>query len=244
MSALLQKKPEDARVIADNVLEQYLRYTNEMSNDTEDKLYQQLVDQYKTMENEILGRETVIAALRRSLGTLNPQELLSSKRLHIEETQNNLNRVKQNIALFNWKIKNADTTDGNEPAADVSGNMKIQLEQAKFQEQLLQAELEKQLRDFNDFFVKAQLYEKENYELNTKRDLYDVIRKRREQKDIERDVPGTIEVLTGAFVSSKPYKDHRILFTIIALVLWFSISSSMIILFRIRTDKAKKSQQK
>jgi hypothetical protein len=36
---------------------------------------------------------------------------------------------------------------------------------------------------------------------------------------MERNVPGSIEVLTRASVSSKPYNDRRIMFTAITLVL-------------------------
>lgn len=243
--SFIAEKPEDTRVILDTVLDQYLRYTREMSNETQDRLYQQLAEQYKALETEIVGREAVIAGLRRSIGTLNPRELLSKKRLHIEETQTNLERVQQNIALLEWQIKNSNTADSNEPAVDTPGTMELQLKQAQYEKQLLHAKLEKQMRDFNDFFVKAQLYEKEHNELNYKRELFDTVRRRREQKEMERNVPaGTIDVLMGSFVSSKPYNDHRILFTIIALVLWLGMSSGMGFLFRIRMNSSDKNHQK
>jgi len=40
-----------------------------------------------------------------------------------------------------------------------------------------------------------------------------------DQKNMERNVPGSIEVLTRAFVPSEPHKDRRIVFTAMALVL-------------------------
>jgi len=55
--------------------------------------------------------------------------------------------------------------------------------------------------------------------LQHKRQLFDAVRQRLDQKSIERNVPGSIEVLTRAFVPSEPYKDRRILYTAIVLIL-------------------------
>ena len=52
-----------------------------------------------------------------------------------------------------------------------------------------------------------------------KRKLFDAVRQRLDQKNMERNVPGSIEVLSQASVSSKPYKDRRIVFTAMALVI-------------------------
>ncbi len=46
---------KDARIIVDAVLDEYVKYTGEMSDATKDKLYRQLVGQYKSLESEIQG---------------------------------------------------------------------------------------------------------------------------------------------------------------------------------------------
>ncbi len=49
--------------------------------------------------------------------------------------------------------------------------------------------------------------------------MANAVRQRLDQKNMERNVPGSIEVLTQASVSSEPHKDRRIVFTAMALVL-------------------------
>jgi capsular exopolysaccharide synthesis family protein len=58
---------------------------------------------------------------------------------------------------------------------------------------------------------------KENNELSYKRKVFDDVRQRLEQKNMERNVPGSIDVQAWAFASSEPYNDRRPVFTAMAL---------------------------
>jgi len=310
--------PKDAKIIVDAVLEHYMQYIGEKSDATKDELYKKLVEQYKSLDNEIHGREMISVELSRSLGTGTPKELISSKRIRLDSTQARLNEIRQKIAVSQWKRKKledlvkqeiiperkdvpVDTTvqmekkpkyyedsewraldinvrtiqhsiadnelDPNNPeiiratkdmefskellrlreaqldeqwhdrskiAPEVpiaitsdSGpdyeedlrTLEFQLAQIKYEEQLLVAELRKQQVEFQELFENAQLLENENNSLQHKRDLFKAVRQRLDQKNMERIVPGPIEVLTRAFVPSEPYKDRRVLYTAIVLIL-------------------------
>ncbi len=307
----MDSSAKDAKLIVDTILDHYIKYVGEMSDATKDRLYRQLVDQYKSLENEIQGREKIIAELRRSLRTANPQELISAQRIRLDETQARFRELRQNIALLEWENANAD--DSNEVAVDTADRMerqpkyyldaewrqrdinvrtirhqidtgvygpdhpnmarakkdlkfaeelfrereaqldeqwrnrpinaagvpvtitgaggsgykveiglmspKHQLEQAKQEEELLLAEFEKQQAEFEGLFESAQILDKENNALLHKRELFSAVRRRLDQKNMERNISGTIEVLTWALASSQPYNDRRILFTAMALVL-------------------------
>ena len=63
---LADPNAKDARLIVDVVLNEYLKYTGEATNAEDERLYRQLVDQYKSMETEIKGREKVCAELQKS----------------------------------------------------------------------------------------------------------------------------------------------------------------------------------
>lgn len=107
---------KDAKTIVDAVLEQYIKYVGEASDATEDLLCRQLTDQYKSLESEIQGREKICAELHRSLGTAAPQELISSRRGFLDETQARLNQLRDRIAVLEWETKHPDgTSDGNRP---------------------------------------------------------------------------------------------------------------------------------
>ncbi len=312
--AFLDSSAKDAKIIVDAVLDQYIKYIGEKSDATKDELYRKLVDQYKSLDNEIRGRGKITAQLSRSLGTGTPQELVSGKRVRLDETQARLSELRQSIALLEWerkKLEDLMKQAVNDDSNDVPGRMENQakyyedaewrkldvdmrtihhkiatsqldpnnpdiiqatkdmkfadellqlrevqldkqwrdrlrnaagvpittaiasglsyeeasiylenqLARTKYEEQLLLAELKKQQAEFQEFFESAQLLEKENKALQHKRELFGAVRQRLDEKTMERNVPGSIEVLTQASVSSEPHKDRRIVFTAMALVL-------------------------
>ena len=88
-------------------------------------------------------------------------------------------------------------------------------------------------------FDNAQLLERENNSLQHKRELFDVVRNRLDQKNMERNIPGSIEVSMWAYASSEPYNDRRIMFTAIALVLGLGIGVGTGFLFRRREGSMK-----
>jgi len=312
--AFLDSSAKDAKIIVDAVLDQYIKYIGEKSDATKDELYSKLVDQYKSLENEIKGREMISAQLSRSIGTGTPQELVSGKRVRLDETQARLSELRQSIALLEWerkKLEDLMKQAVNDDSNDVPGRMENQakyyedaewrkldvdmrtihhkiatsqldpnnpdiiqatkdmkfvdellrlrevqldkqwrdrlrnsagvpittaiasglsyeerlislehqLARAKQEEKLLLAQFEKQKAEFERLFESAQLLEKENSALEHKRELFSAVRQRLDQKNMERNVPGQIEVLTRASEPSEPHKDRRIVFTAMALVL-------------------------
>jgi len=347
----LSKNPKDAKLIVDAVLDQYIKYVREMSDATEDQLYRQLVDQYKSLESEIQGREKIVDELRRSLGTEVPQDLISAKKSHFEQTQDRLDEMqqslavlewerekqklvankkihldqtefhlgelKQNIAMLEWEreklmelIEQADAGDSNDTSVafmdsmdnqskyyedaewrrldidvktlrhqienslytskhpnmvraekdlefkdellreremqlekqwsmngddgllvGMSGSnyeeklksLDYQWERLKHEEELLLAEFEKEQVEYDGFFKSVQLLQEESDELQHKRDLFNSVRRRLDQKNVERNAPGSINVLMWAFVPSQPHNDRRIVYSVMVLILGLGI---------------------
>ena len=309
--AFIDSNAKEAQLIANTVLDQYIKYIEEMSDASADALYSQLVDQFKSLETGIAGRENITAELRKTLGTGTPEELIIGKRVRLDQTQANLDQVRQSIALLEWEMNQAVTDDGNDVSADTAGRiqkppkyyedeewrrldanvrtirhniatslltpnhpdaprieeglkfaeeqlklraeqldeqwrdrlknpagasitiagasglsyeegliyLKHQLARSKREELLLVDELKKQQVEFAGLFESAQLLQKENNDLLHQRELFSAVRQRVDQKTMERNVPGSIEVLTRAGLSSQPYNDRRIAFTAMALVL-------------------------
>ena len=289
---------KDARLIVDAVLDQYIRYVAQKSDDTEDMLSRQLMDQYKMLEREIQGREKICAELQKSMGTEAPQDLISARRIRLDETQARLSELRGRIALLDSQMKQAagtsggdspdremkrkpkyhedaewrkldisartighniaaDRRDPNDPAAirahkdlefaeellhlreaqldeqwndqvadaDGSGNqgkpvsVEHQLAEAQREEGLLRAEVTTQEAEFKRLFEGAQSLAKENSILQQKRKLFDAVRQRLDEKNVERNVPGPIEVLAKAEVPAEFHNDHRVVFTAVALAL-------------------------
>jgi len=94
-----------------------------------------------------------------------------------------------------------------------------QLAKLKQEEQLLKEQYSTQKTQFDQLFSQAQLLEKENNALQHKRELFSAVRQRVDQKNMERNVPGSIEILTRPSVSAQPYNDRRAAFTAMALIM-------------------------
>jgi capsular exopolysaccharide synthesis family protein len=301
---------KDARLIVNAVLEQYVKYTGERSDDTESKLYRELTAQYATLGNEIQTLEDTHAKTCKQLGTEAPQELVSAKRVRLDETQARLGQLQSTISILEWEVKQtAAPAEGNDVSAmpvdekrpkyfedaewrkldldlrtlqhriangvytpnhperirlekdvkfaeelrrqretqldeqwrDRQKNMvpapgtttaantdgfgyaggampvQYQLVRAKQEQQLLRTELEKQQAEFQRVFEAAQRLETEASTLQHKHELYNAVRERLDQKNIERNVPGSIEVSTQAYSPSRPERDRRVVFTAMAL---------------------------
>ncbi len=312
---------KEAKLIVDAVLDCYIAYIGEKADATQDKLYRQLVDQYKSLETEIQGREKVCSELHKALGTENPQEFISAKRIRLDQLQTRLKELRDARSMMEWQMNQTGRADGNTPplggaalsaaekplryyqdtewrkldtdvktlqhritnslytpehpnrillekdlkfaeelrhqresqlneqwneqANNVLGLVlttpsisdpnhkrdavapEYQVARAKQEEQLLQAEFDKQQAEFKELFERAQLLQKQNDELKSKRELFAAVQERLNQKNMERNVPGSIEVLTRAYSSARPAKDRRVVFTILALLAGVGLSGGI-----------------
>ena len=116
---------KEAQLITNTVLEQYMSYISVMTETTQTKIYDELVNQCNTLQGEIQVLETRVADSRRRLNTTSPEELISSKKLRLDETQARFIQVQQNIALLEWEKSRTVSADGNDVPADANdGNQK------------------------------------------------------------------------------------------------------------------------
>jgi capsular exopolysaccharide synthesis family protein len=305
---------KEAKLIVDTVLQQYMKYIGEQSNAAEADLSQKLTTQYSSLGLDIQSREKLCTDLCKRLGTDAPQELVSSKRVRLDEMQARLGELRNKIAAWKWQMNQIGADSNNVSAAPIHGiekqskyyedaewrrldldvkrvqheiansiqgpnhpvrvrltndlkfaeellrqretqldeqwqerlknvtagsmtatpangsgsregamTVEYQLALAEHEEQLLQTELEKQQTEFQGLFDTAQSLEKENTELRHKRELYDAVRQRLDQKNVERNVPGSIEVSMWGYSPTRPANDRRIVFTVMALVLGFGM---------------------
>jgi capsular exopolysaccharide synthesis family protein len=322
---LTSENKQDAKILVDAVLEQYIQYIGETTDKTKDSLYAQLLEQSNKLSNEISGREQIITELRKSIGTSNPQELITSRRFRLDEATARLSELKQTVNVLEWELKEKANLESN-AVKDVSNDvpdasvaetekqkkyyedrewqnrdinvrtiehqiatslltpkhqdrakmemdlkfakelrklretqldeqwrkqqekntsviptitnagdsdykespeaLKFQLDRAKKEAELLEAELNEQQVTFNKLSETAQNIEKENDALKHKRTLFQAVQQRIDQKNMERNVSGTIGILARASVPSLPQSDRRIVFTIMALILGLGLGGS------------------
>jgi len=301
----------DAETIVNAVLDCYIAYTAEKSDKTRDKLDQELAEKRRSLEGEIGGREKVLTRLRETLGTGTPEELVTRKRVRLDEAQAQLKELWRRKALLEWQKKQLENeikkTSGDDPASttqlaerreyhedaewrqldvalkaaqhrakvarkqlkpehptmiSLAGEVQfaedmLRLREAQLdelwrkypllataaaggtpgpdyraqltsvirllgqvvqEEGLLKKEVDEQQAVFDQTFRDAQALDKENKAIAHKRSLFEAVRQRLDQKEMERNVPGSIGVPNRAWAASKPDKDRRVIFTVMTLV--------------------------
>lgn len=145
------------------------------------------------------------------------QKELDFAKASLQERQTQLDE------LWRDRLKNATTasfhaSDANS-ATPAVGQLppEHELARARSEQELLAKEFEVEQAKFKEFLGKAQMLERENRDLRQKQELFDAIRQRKEQKDIERNVPGSITINARAYSPSRPQNDRRIVFAVMGL---------------------------
>ncbi len=140
------------------------------------------------------------------------KELLQLRETQLDEQWQDRSKNTSNVPI-------TITGDGGPDYEEKLRTLEHQLARTKYEEQLLLPEIKEQQKRFQELFERVQLLERENNALQHKRELFKAVQQRLDQKNMERNVPGSIEVLTQASVTSEPYKDRRVLYTVIVLIL-------------------------
>lgn len=96
---------KDSAVIVNAVLDQYIKYIYERSNEGSDRLFRKLIEEYNAIKAEVNGREKVVANLRKQLGTGDPEALIAQKRVRLDEMEAQLSVLRRSLALSRWQFE-------------------------------------------------------------------------------------------------------------------------------------------
>lgn len=99
-------------------------------------------------------------------------------------------------------------------AVQDSKTLEQTIKRLKYEENLLAGDVQKEQVNFERAFDSAQMLGRENDIIRYKRELYQAVRTRLNEKEMERNVPGSIEILARAQIPSGPHQDRRLLFTL------------------------------
>lgn len=321
--------PEDAMVIVNAILEQYIDSVGDRANTAKDELYKKLLAEFETLQAKIQGQDAKISAMLLALGTENAPALVTSRQLRLETMKARLDDLRDRQEILRWTIdkqtpsvpggagldgydltvspvtaveiqpkyhENAewvrldgtvrtlrhdlDTTSygprhpalkelkealafqevaklrrekqldaqwrdrkntlvpppllaGGAGAVVGAGAANIlllspadQIGLLQHEEALLEGDYAKEKEAFNKLLEEVQLVNKETAALAITRNLWDLVRQRLAEKDMERDAPGSIGILMRAIVPTEPFQDRRIAFSCISLVLGLGLGGS------------------
>ncbi len=303
--SMADSNPQDAVVIVNAVLDQYLRFVRENSDQVDDQMYQKILEEHNALRTEIEGREKLVAGIQKELGTGTPEELISQRRVRLDKMESQLSALKREIATGQWQVKELESMKSKDFAIspttqprdiryeedgewrklyidyrtlqhqidiererlgeshpkmiELNKSLKLagelmesrqtyldkqavlhpdlrtpggelktgfiqdarllrqRIKQLQYEAGLLAEDVKNQQAEFNRAFESAQMLSRENQAIQYKKQVYDAIRARLDEKEMERNRPASIEVLSRAFASSEPYKDRRWFLTVLAI---------------------------
>lgn len=101
------RRASEAALLANAVVDAYLRVVGESLQQTDRFLGEALDKEYKSLRGEIEGREATISQLRKTLGTGDPEQLLSARRARLEDLEAQRQSMRREVALTLWQIERA-----------------------------------------------------------------------------------------------------------------------------------------
>jgi capsular exopolysaccharide synthesis family protein len=102
------------------------------------------------------------------------------------------------------------------PEAELE-NLRREISLREYEKELLTQDLKRQRESWEQSFDAAQMLARELEGIRQKQDLQDAVRSRLEQKRMEDNVPGAVEVLSRAIVPDSPARDQRLVLTGLAV---------------------------
>ena len=321
--------PEDAKVIVNAILDQYLAEVGDRAHADKDDLDSKRIARFEALQNEIQLHDSRISELLKSMGTDDAQALVADRRANSDRKKARLDELRQQQKHLQWTLDrqtrpvpdgvtpeggggainpptametqpryyadaawvrldgivmtlrhDLDTTsygprhhalatlrndlafqevaklrreeqldaqwrdrtsplvnaaplaggaggDGGAVGADLRLLSPLdQIALLRYEEDNLAVVYAKEKEEFAKLLETVQLLNKETAALAHTRDLWNAVRQRIDQKNMERDVPGTIEILMRAITPSEPHQDRRIAFSCLSLILGLGLGGS------------------
>lgn len=307
------KNAADSAVIANAIVDQYIRFNQERASLGDDEVYQRLMEQYKLLENDIKGRKDVIDLARKELGTGTPQELVAGQRLRLDQADAQLQDLRRRLSLAEWQASELEQLQQERAARESSGevsadvvkraayeddadwrklfldlrtaehrveveggrlgdahpkmieykkaiglaremlqsresqldaakavasigvatpgavaptpgittdidSLRWQVKALKKEEELLVKTYDTQRQAFEKTFETARTLDHEMDVLKHKEEMFAAIRARKDEKELESNVPGSISLQSRAMAPNRPHQDRRLLLTAVAMI--------------------------
>jgi capsular exopolysaccharide synthesis family protein len=110
------REPRDAVVLADALVDEYLKFSRERLSEEDRKLFAELTEEKDSLEHELSFSERIVAEARKDLRTASPDELIAQRRLRLGKLETSLEELDLEIALARKELEAADSPPASQPA--------------------------------------------------------------------------------------------------------------------------------
>jgi len=101
--------PREAALIANAVVDEYLKYILERSNQVDDEVYQEVKKQYEEMRLRIEGLRNGIDGLRGKIGHWTPEELLAQQSNRLDAKRAERKALEDKVTIAKWQLAQLDS---------------------------------------------------------------------------------------------------------------------------------------
>lgn len=111
--------PDDAQLLANGVLEEYIAFSRESLSDDDKLIYAQVQEAKEKLETEISYSERAVSDARKALRTGAPDELIERRRLRLDDLETKLKNVELELALKQQELASlAEAAPASQPAGE------------------------------------------------------------------------------------------------------------------------------
>ncbi len=193
----------------------------------------ELDPEWQRLFNELERKRHRVALAEQRLGERNPQliEMRSEVDLLTRLLQERTAVLKRRPALV-------QPAPGATTALMTGAELQDRFDELKYQDHLLNADITKHQAELTRTADLIARHVKLNEELKQARDLFEVVRTRKTQREVESGAPGAISIQAEAFLPSQPFNQKR-RYALMAMVVFGSAAAALALAYvRASTSQA------
>ena len=107
--AVTAAQPRDAKVLADALLEEYLRFSSERLSEEDKQLFHELCVERDKLQAAIGFSRRMVADARQELRTTSPDELIAQRRIRLDQLEAELEALDEQIAVAQYELGEAES---------------------------------------------------------------------------------------------------------------------------------------
>jgi len=110
------RQPRDSAVLANALLDEYLKFARERFSEKDRALYDALTEEQQKLASEIGFLERVVAETRRELLSPSPDDLIAQRRIRLDQYEAELRRLELDIDVTRQELAELEATTASQPA--------------------------------------------------------------------------------------------------------------------------------
>lgn len=205
-------RPGDAQKIAEAVVTEYKRLRGDLDKQSDNQIKEILTTEQTTLQMEIDGLIKTRFNSSSRLGTDAPEQLRSVLTQQMSQLENSIHERQRQQEMKEWEFARLQKAGSQPSGAEGTSNLALvsmERERLAREVSLLEKDLVAQRRRVAEAGEVAQDIATQDERIRQKRELYEAVRSRRQQLEIEEKAPARVRQVASAVEPLHPSNDRR-----------------------------------